>query len=115
MPRFQFSLWWLMATITVVAVALFVYVTFGNLLDMLFASLVWCILPTPLVIFAIYSRGDLQSLAIGALIPWVVLVGLDSPAFNSYLRAALWLVPMGAICGVLAVVTRRWLEWNRWD
>jgi hypothetical protein len=108
-------MWWLMVAVTIAALALFLYVTIGNFIEIAFASVVWCIIPTPLVVFAIYAKGDLQTLGIGSLIPWAVLVGLEAPAFNSYFVASLWLLPMSAMCGVLAVAIRRWLHWNRWD
>jgi hypothetical protein len=104
-----------MVAVTAAAVALFVYVTFSGIIQLAVASVLLCIVPTPIVVFAIYARGDLQSLAIGALIPWVVLIAQDSPVFNSYLLMFIWLLPMSAMCGVLAVAIRRWLHWNRWD
>ena len=109
MPRLQFSLRWLMVTITLACVVLFLWVTFGSFFDIVFASLMWCVVPTPLVIAAIYGRGDAQAFSIGGLVPWVSLVGLESPSFDSYLFAAMWLIPMCIICGLLAVATRRWL------
>ena len=113
MPRFQFSLWWLMVAITVVCILLFLTVTFGGFFGILIASVVWCAIPTPIVIFAIYARGDLQAFAIGALVPWVILlVVLRTPATTSFFAAVIWLLPMSALCGALAAATRRWIDTN---
>jgi hypothetical protein len=114
MPRFQFSVRLLMITIAVVCVALFAWMTIGNLVDVLFATVMWCIIPTPLVVFAIFARGDLQAFAIGGLIPWLVSIGFDTPFVSSYLTMA-WLLLVGALCGIMAATVRRWIQWNRWD
>ena len=67
-------------------------------------------MPTPLVVVAIYGRGDFQAFAIGALIPCVVLTDLKFPSFFAM---TIWLLPMCGICGALAVATRRWIDRNR--
>ena len=115
MPRFQFSLWWLMVAITAAAVFLFLSVSFGGFIEVMLMSILWCIVPTPLVIFAIYARGDLQAFAIGALVPWVILILLRFPAPNGIFWASLWLLPMCVICGVVAAATRRWIQANLRD
>jgi hypothetical protein len=115
MPRIQFSMRWLMVAITVACIVLFLAVTFGNLFEIVYASFIWCIVPTPLVVFAIFARGDLQAFAIGCLVPWAMFIGLDSPPFDSYWFATFWLLPISVVCGLLAAATRRWIQWNRWD
>ena len=116
MPRFQFSLARLLIAVTVAAVLLFLAVKFVGYFEIVIASVFWCILPTPLVVFAIYDRGDFQAFAIGALLPWLMLIALDFPLPTSdFLAASLWLLPMWAICGALAVATRRWIQANRRD
>jgi hypothetical protein len=62
--------------------------------------------------FAIYARGDLQAFAIGALVPWVMMIALRIVAINSLFAAAVWLLPMCVICGVVAAATRRWIQAN---
>jgi hypothetical protein len=100
----------------VAAVLLFLAVKFVGYFEIVVASIFWCILPTPLVVFAIYDRGDFQAFSIGALVPWLMLIGLDFPLPTSgYLTASLWLLPMSVICGVLAAATRRWIQANRRD
>lgn len=115
MPRFQFSLWWLMVAITAAAVFLFLSVSFGGFIEVVLLSVLWCIVPTPFLMFAIYARGDLQAFAIGALVPWVMLIVLRFPALNSFFAASIWLLPMCAICGVVAAATRRWIQANLRD
>ena len=53
LPRFRYSLAKLMIVVTVVAIALALAVTIGGFLTSVFEALVWCVLPTPLIICAI--------------------------------------------------------------
>ena len=115
MPRFQFSLWWLMVAITIVCVFLFLSVTVGDFIEVAFASVLWCIFPTPIVALAIYSRGDLQAFAIGALVPWTTLIIFRAPVSFSFFAASIWLPIMCVICGFVAGVTRRWIKANKRD
>jgi hypothetical protein len=108
LPKFQFSLAWLMIAVTVVALALALAHLVGDFLGLMLFAAVCCILPTPLVICAIFARGDLQAFAIGALIPWFTLYTWMSNSGS--LSIAVWLVFLPAICGALAVATRRWIE-----
>jgi hypothetical protein len=103
----------LMITITIACIVLFLWVTFGGFVSFV-AAILLCVVPTPLVIIAIYARGDLQAFAIGALVPWVVLILLRAPVFESNFTIWIWLLPTCAFCGALASATRRWLERNRW-
>jgi hypothetical protein len=113
MTHFRFSLKWLMIALTAACILLFLTVTFGDFVEVAFFSAIWCIVPTPLIIFAIYGRGDLQAAAIGALVPYATLMILRVPtAWSSYFNATLWLLPMSALCGVLAAATRRWMQGN---
>ena len=109
MPRVQFSLKWLMIALTIACVLLFLFVTIGDFVPAIIAFGVVCILPTPIVIVAIYGRGDWQAFAIGALIPWVTLLIIRPPA------AVFWLLPLSALCGFLAATTRRWIEATQGD
>ena len=119
MPRFQFSMWWLMVILTAACMILFLAVTFGrffgNVFEVALASVLWCVLPTPLLMFAIYARGDAQAFAIGALIPWVALIVLRFPGSFSVFAVSIWLLPMCTVCGVIAGVTRRWIKANLRD
>jgi len=112
MQRFQFSMKWMLVAIAAICVLLFLSVTFRNFVDLALGSIVWCLLPTPLVIVAIYARGDWQAASIGALIPWIALMFLRIPVSSSLLLATFWLVPMSVICGIVAGVTRRWIVTN---
>jgi hypothetical protein len=110
LPRFQFSLWRLMVAVTVVAVLLFLVTKVGGFVEIVFASIVICIVPTPLVICAIYGRNDARAFSIGALIPWAAMVAFRIPAMPSSFFSVIWLFAMSGICGVIAVVTRRWVQ-----
>jgi hypothetical protein len=105
LPRFRFSLAWLLICVTIVAIALGLSVTLGSLVATLLFAIVSCVLPTPLLICAIFARGDAQAFAIGALIPWWTLSTWLPNA--SSLSMAIWLLVMGTTCGAVAVVTRR--------
>jgi hypothetical protein len=109
MPRFQFSMRWMLVTITVICILLFLWVSFGSFVGAIYSSVVWCVIPTPLVIVAIYGRGDMQCFAIGAVIPWVILLASDTPFYGPY-SILIWLPIMMALCGFVAVATRRWIR-----
>jgi hypothetical protein len=108
LPRFQFSLTGLLITVTVVAVLLGFAHVFGDFVGAVLFAVVCCVLPTPLVICAIFARGDIQAFAIGALVPWWTLIGWMPN--RSALSIALWLLFMPAICGIVATFTRRWIQ-----
>lgn len=103
LPRFQFSLAWLLIAVTVVAVVLGVATSFRDFLGALFLVIVCCVLPTPFVICAIYGRGNTQTFAIGALVPWVMLLPWMS-------TMAIWLIILPVVCGTIAVATRKWIQ-----
>jgi hypothetical protein len=103
LPRLQFGFAWLLIAVVVLAVFLGLASTFRDFIGSLLFVSVCCVLPTPLVIAAIFGRGDIQSFAIGALVPWLTLIPWMS-------TMALWLLILPIICGTLAVITRRWLR-----
>jgi hypothetical protein len=108
--RFQFSLWRLMIVMTVVAILLGIAATIGPVFGYLgfFVYLVLrCVLPTPLVICAIFGRGKVRAFSIGAIMPWVLVFPWDSQA-RSWQAMPLLLVVSG-LCGAVAIVTWRWL------
>jgi hypothetical protein len=111
LSRFQFSLSSLLIVVTVVAVVLGLSAVFGNLIGALALAIVFCVLPTPLVICAIFARGDIQAFAIGALVPFVTMFA--SRPYQSYLAMIIWFLVLPGICGVVAVVTLRWVRRNR--
>jgi amino acid permease len=86
LPRFQFSLAWLLIAMTIIAVALGLAVTVGSLVSAVLFAVICCVLPTPLVICALFARGDVQASA------FVFGIGL---------------AVMATTCGALAVTTRR--------
>ena len=102
-PRPRFNLVWLVIAIVVVLVVLGAASSFRDLVGSLFFVSVCCVLPTPLVVAAIFGRGDIQTFAIGALVPWITLLPWLSSMF-------IWLLILPILCGTLAVVTRRWLR-----
>jgi hypothetical protein len=107
-PRFRFSLAWLLICVTVVALALGISITLGSLVATLLFAVVYCVLPTPLLICAIFARGDVQAFAIGALIPWWTS-NTWLPSASSF-SMAIWLLVMCTICGVVAAITRRFVR-----
>jgi hypothetical protein len=111
-PRFQFSLWWLMIAVTIVAVLLFLVTRVSGFVGIVFVSFVVCVVPTPLVICAIYGRGDVRAFSIGAMVPWVIMLSLRFPSTMSSVFEVIWLLLMGGISGVIALATRRWLPPN---
>jgi hypothetical protein len=67
-------------------------------------------MPTPIVILAIYGRGDRQAFAIGALIPWATSLIFRTSVEFAFFTVLVWMLPMSALCGVLAAATRRWID-----
>jgi hypothetical protein len=106
--KFQFSLHQLLVATALVAVVL--AIGFSAWAGLLAAFFFW-MLPTPLVVAAVYGRGEIRTAAIGALVPIVpaILRGPWDPAQRSLLMSVLWMAFSAAICGAVAVVTRRWL------
>ena len=78
---------------------------FGDFIGSLFFVAVCCVLPTPLVICAIFGRGDIQAFAIGALVPWA---DAAFPVRVADRRSGCSILPL--MCGMLAVARRRWLR-----
>lgn len=110
-PRFQFSLFWLMVAVTVVAVVLGLGASLGPVFGIVWYAalfLVRCAIPTPLLICAIYGRGSIRAFAIGALVPWVV--GFISEGQQLSVLMLLLTVCYSLACGFLAVATWRWVR-----
>lgn len=101
-----------MLAVSVACIALYLLYYASGILEIVIASFLWCVLPTPLLMFAIYARGDVQAAAIGALVPWVPLIIFRVPTALSFLAASVWLVVMSLVCGFVAGVTRRWILAN---
>jgi hypothetical protein len=114
-PRFQFSLRGLMIAVAVVAVVLGI-VAFGKLgamlLGLLLALLLRGIIPTCLVIGAIYGQGDLRAFAIGGVVANIPLLTTEiGPLdFGALIFATIAQLLAICICGTVAVVARRWIE-----
>src|SRR5262245_51075960 len=73
--KFQFSLFWLMVVVTVVAVVLGLVGSFGPVFGIVWYAtlyLVRCLILTPMLICAIFGRGHIRAFAVGALVPWVM-------------------------------------------
>lgn len=106
-PRLRFSLAWLLVVVTTIALVLGLSVTVGSFVATIVFGFVYCVLPTPLVICAIFARGDAQAFAIGALIPWWTHnIWLPNASFVSL---TIWLLAMCSTCGIVAAFTRRWI------
>jgi hypothetical protein len=103
LPRIQFSLKGVLILIVTALVLMALASSFRDFVGSLFFVSICCVLPTPFVVAAIFGRGDIQSFAIGALVPWLTLLPWMSSMF-------IWLLILPLVCGTLAVVTRRWLR-----
>ncbi len=97
-----------MITITAVAILLGVTQAFGGFVSAVLFASICCILPTPLLICAIFARGDVQAFSIGALVPWFTIIAW-MPGRSAF-SIALWLLFLPAICGSIATFTRRWVQ-----
>jgi hypothetical protein len=107
----------LLIVMTLVAVVLgFVVTGIGSLV---LSVLVWMLVSTIVTVMlttAIFGRGDLQVFAIGALVPMTPLIIRGMSFFASYatvlegLVAPITLTLAAGFCGVVAVLTRRFLR-----
>jgi hypothetical protein len=105
----------LATTVACIFLFLFAFLDVRDLVETTIAVLLWGVLPTPLVVFAIYARGDAQAFAIGALVPLITLGIFRFPSSISPISGALWLIPVCLICGFIAAVTHRWIRYNSRD
>jgi hypothetical protein len=123
MQRFQFSLRAQMIAVTAIAVVLGLSVLLGTVvIYTLFVGVMYCLVPTPLVIAAIFAQGDLRAFLIGALIPWIILgrypvfpltpIASMSTVqlFGHMVLSTVLLLFAAALCGALAMATRRWIK-----
>src|SRR5688500_14658622 len=101
LPRFQFSLGWLLIAVTVICVLLGLADVFDGLIELVVVTLLWCAIPTPLVICTVYGSGDYRAFSIGGLIPWVSVI-FGTPRLNGSLAPLAIIIP-SAVCGLLAV------------
>jgi hypothetical protein len=111
-PRFQFSLRGMLIAVAVLVVLLGLLAVAGGLLAWLLAIFVVWILPTPMLIAAIYGRGDMRAFSVGALVPWVSRWA-NPPIYESLMSvvdSTLWVLVTAGICGMVAVASRRWIE-----
>jgi hypothetical protein len=106
--RFQFSLYWLMVVVTTVAVVFGLGASLGSFLSTVLYLVLLCVVPTPLVICAIFGRGYLRAFAIGAIVPWVMIFRFETERVTLVLFAASLL--FSTVCGAIGVVTWRWIR-----
>jgi hypothetical protein len=108
--KVQFSLKWLMIVVTAVGVLLAAS-TGGALFAVPLAVFLRCILPTVLLVCAIYSRGDFQAFAVGAFVPFIPVLTNDfgSSSISSLFAALIGQIFFSGICGAVAVAVRRWI------
>ena len=102
----------MLIAVAVVAVLIWLSTIVAGLFLWIMWALLFVVLPTPLVVAAVYSRGDIRAFSIGALIPWISSWG-GGPTGNSLIAIfgpALWLLIMGMVCGIVAVASRRWID-----
>ncbi len=123
-PKFQFSLRSQLIAVAIVAVILGLFVTVGqSFAQLAYYGILGCLLPTPLVICALFGSGELRTFSIGSLVPWLTFVHPQpltiasqyrTPVslFGLMLGSAVFMLILAVACGVLAVATRRWIERN---
>jgi len=114
LPRFQFSLKWLLVAVAIAALLLALAgVPAGQgIVGLCLSLLVRGLIPTAAVVAAIDGRGELQAFAIGAAVASVpILTAEIGPIrFGELITGLIWQVFVVGICGVVAVLTRRWIE-----
>jgi hypothetical protein len=114
-PRFQFSLMWLMIGMTIIAVLLGLAHIAGpafSFIARLVTLTIVCLVPTPLIICAIFGRGYVRAYSIGAIVPWVICLRWDESVFAS-ITLLLITVILSAISGVVGASTLYYLRLNQ--
>ena len=130
-PPFQFSLGWLLIAVTVVCVLLGIgQMVSASIVEYiggtLYAILIGCVLPTPLIVAALFARGEARVFAIGALVPWLASRGtLPLPVYFVYQNrwpgwvliaaSTIFMVVAAVVCGAVAVAARRWIRRRGYD
>lgn len=112
LPPFQFSLKWLMISVTVLAVLLAIGIaTGGFVIGLLSAVFLRGILPTLFVVGAIYARRDLQAFSLGALVSCIPLLTTDLGPISTFalVSGTISQLFVAVICGFVAVAARRWI------
>ena len=125
LPRFQFSLRAQMILVTAVAITLGLFAVIGSeVILILFHVVLYCFVPTPLIVIALFGRGEIRVFAIGALVPWISVLGQSSPLlimmYNQNFQgfqvlgwlvgSTVFMLVAGAGCGTIAVLTMRWVK-----
>jgi hypothetical protein len=110
--RFRFSLRGMLIAVALVAMLIWLSTIVAGLFLWITWSLLFIVLPTPLVVAAVYARGDIRAFSIGALIPWISSWsgGPRGSSLLGILGPALWLLVLGLVCGLVAVASRRWID-----
>jgi hypothetical protein len=110
--RFQFSLRGMLIAVAVVAILIGLSTLVAGLLVWITWTLLFVVLPTPLVVAAVYARGDIRAFSIGALLPWISswAAGPHGNSLLGLIGSLLWLLVMAAVCGIVAVASRRWID-----
>jgi hypothetical protein len=125
-PKFQFSLRSQLILVTVVGIMLGLFVVLGPVVTWsLFYGLIYCLIPTPLIVGALFGRGEVRTFSIGALVPWIgqstngsypLYATSAAPSsgavFGIMLGITSFMLITSLACGVLAVFTRRWMDRN---
>jgi hypothetical protein len=90
---------------------MFVLTVLPWLLLVLGAILVLGVLPTALVVLAVYARGAVRTFAIGAIVPLVIGLLLSDAPSSSIVLAPV----VSAVCGLVAIWLRREIRRRGWD
>lgn len=120
-PRVQFSLRTQLIVVTAVAVLLGLYVVAPASVIAIIGSLIFWVLPAPLLAGVVYGRGDLRAFSIGGLIPIVPAWISSGQPVQLYAwsvgqgRGSLWIplatifltISASGVCGYIVMVCRR--------
>lgn len=105
----------MLIVVTALAVGLVLYEAIPWLLQLVAIVLVWAVLPTALVILVIFARGNVQTFAMGALVPLAMWVWDSHTVPLNSTRAWVAAPLMAIFCGLLAVWLRRLIRRKGWD
>jgi hypothetical protein len=103
---------WLLVAVTIVAVLLGLAAIVPAFVRLVGLA-VYLLYPTPLLVAAIFARGEIRAFSVGAMIPWAVIWSDGPPHsvdWGDLFGLIIWLVFFGGACGIVAAVSYRWLE-----
>lgn len=109
----------MLLAVAVVAVFLALWTVAAQfLLSWVLEPLVTLVLPTVLLVAAIFGRGDVRAFSVGALVPCYRVLSTNQAlawSVGGWLGDTLWLLVWCVLCGAVAVAVHRAIKRRQGD